>query len=42
MQTLYCAYLNRSKYLYYVELLGSRRAIKLYSGYSDTPIRLRW
>jgi hypothetical protein len=37
-----CAYLNRSKYLWYVEFLDSRRAIKLYSGYSDTSIRLRY
>ena len=31
-----CTYWNRSKYLSCVELSGSRWAIKLYSGYSDT------
>jgi hypothetical protein len=34
--------LYRSKNLYYVELLDSCRVIKLYSGYLDAPMRLRY
>jgi hypothetical protein len=34
--------LYRCKYLYYIELLDSYQAIKLYSGYLDAPMRLRY
>jgi hypothetical protein len=42
MWSIYCVYLNRSKFLCCVELSDSRRAIKLYSGYPDMPIRLNY
>ena len=42
MWSIYCVYLNRSKYFCYVELLGSHRAIKWYRGYTDVAIRLHY
>jgi hypothetical protein len=42
MWKLYCVYLNRSIFCVALELLTSRRAIKWYSEYLDTSIRLHY